>query len=558
MDIFLYWGTTHTNTIRLNQKIMLTNLIAVLLFCLNIPFVCINYLYFYPLFSFSICFPLLNLFVLFLNYHNRQRWSRIILSSIYPSIYLIYHAYLIPAHQHFIILPYLIQVGLWLPAFLVYDLQEKKCLFAFSVLFVMSAFLLPFLNNLLELPIDIQIFEKGMIANIFLLLIVFGIFSSVVMMKYLNYKIELRNEALVAKLTLQKEDLERSFTELERQQKEVKFLTERNKSNEAILLKATNDLKQKKAELIEKNRLLEEKEHEIESQNEELKQQQEELKASNEHLTHQNEEMSKQKRLIEAQKVRAEILVKSLEKEVSKHTYKLQTMLDDMTKQNEDLKQFSYIISHNIRSPIAQLLGLVNIFDKQNMHNPFNQEVLNRIEDSSKNLDTVIRDLTQIIAVRNNLNKAKENVNIKEIVEFEKDLLHHEIENAQAILIEEIAEDLSIFSIKSYVQSILHNLLSNAIKYRASRRQLEINLKITVEHRFLIISVKDNGLGMEMSQTTKEKIFGLYQRMHDHVDGKGLGLYMVKTQIEALGGKIEVESEINKGSIFKVLLPIYK
>ena len=558
MNTFLYWGTDQENSIRLNQKIMLTNLLAVMFFVLNIPFLYITYFYFSNLFIFSICFPLLNVLILFLNYKKHSSWGRIILSGVYPLAYLIYHAYLVPKDQNFVIFPYLVQVGLWLPAFLVYDFQDRRQILFLCIFFVLSAVFFPFLNSRLEISTDILILTQGSVPDIMLILIVIGIFSCIVSIKFINYKTELRNEKLLSEIAVQKGDLAKSFQEVEYQRKEVKFLMDKNRSNEAILLKAVKDLKKQKEELALKDTLLNEKEHEIEAQNEELKQQQEELKTSNEHLTQQNEEMAKQKKLIEAQKLRAEILVKSLEKEVSRHTYKLQTMLDDMTKQNEDLKQFSYIISHNIRSPIAQLLGLISIFDRQNMTNPFNQEVLNRIEDSSKGLDTVIRDLTQIIAIRNNLNKAKENVNIREIVDFEKDLLRHEIETANAILVEEIEEHLNIFSIKSYIQSILHNLLSNAIKYRANRRQLEISLKVKIENRFLIIMLQDNGLGMEMNQTTKEKIFGLYQRMHDHVEGKGLGLYMVKTQIDALGGKIEVESELNRGTTFKVFLPINK
>ena len=558
MKTFLYWGTEPHNNIRLNQKIILSNLVTFILFVLNIPFVIINYLYFPNLFLFSTVFIFLNFLTLLLNRKRWQAWGRMTLAGVYPCVYLIYHAYLIPQNQHFLVFPYLIQVGLWLPAFLVYDFQEKKQLIGLVVLFIASAFLLPFLNNWLEMPNNLQTLLNGELADTLLVMVTIGIFSCVIAIKYLNHKVEYQNEKLLVTLAEKQKALDKSLEELEEEHKEVNFMMEKNKSSEAILKKAMDNLQKQREEVARKNNLLEEKEHEIEAQNEELKQQQEELKTVNDHLTHQNEEITKQKKLIEAQKLRAEILVKSLEKEISKQTYRLQTMLDDMTKQNEDLKQFSYIISHNIRSPIAHLLGLVSIFDKQDMNNPFNQEVLSRIEDSSKNLDSIIRDLTQIIAIRNNLNKAKESVNIRELVDFEKDLLHEEIEIANVTLLEEIEENIHLFSIKSYIQSILHNLLSNAIKYRNSRRQLEIVLKIGIENKFLQIIVQDNGLGMEMSETTKEKIFGLYQRMHDHVEGKGLGLYMVKNQVKALGGKIEVESELNKGTTFKVLLPLQK
>jgi signal transduction histidine kinase len=295
--------------------------------------------------------------------------------------------------------------------------------------------------------------------------------------------------------------------------------------------------------------------NEMTQANEELRQQQEELEVTNEQLEKQNAEILRQKSMIETQKLRAEVLASNLEKEVRKKTYKIQTMLDDMTKQNEDLKQFSYIISHNIRSPIAHLLGLLHIFNKEDLSDPFNREVLMRLETSSQNLDMVIRDLTQIVAVRNDLNKIKEKVNVKELIDLEKIMLKSEIENAKASILENLTENSEIFSIKSYTQSIIHNLLSNAIKYKSEVRPLEIKIQTAQEGRFLCITVQDNGMGMELNQTTKQKLFGLYQRMHDHVEGKGLGLYMVKTQIEALGGKIGVESELNKGTTFTVYFP---
>ena len=189
------------------------------------------------------------------------------------------------------------------------------------------------------------------------------------------------------------------------------------------------------------------------------------------------------------------------------------------------------------------------------MNDPFNREVLDRLHTSSQNLDTVIRDLTQIISIRNDLNREKEKVDVMAVIAIEKNMLKDDLENAKAIMEESLSIDNDIFSIRSYVQSIIHNLLSNAIKYKARHRQLEINIKTYTSDKYLCLSIQDNGLGMEINEFNREKLFGLYQRMHDHVEGKGLGLYMAKTQVEALGGKIEVESKINRGTTFTVYFP---
>lgn len=319
--------------------------------------------------------------------------------------------------------------------------------------------------------------------------------------------------------------------------------------------KKNEELEQKNHEIEQQSTAIQNISHELRQMNTELQNHQEKLKMTNEVLENQNQEISNQNSIIQAQNLRTETFAQQLEREVEKKTYELRAMLDKTTKQNEDLQQFSYIISHNIRSPIAHLLGLVNIFNRENFSDPFNMEVLSHLDTAAQNLDTVVRDLAQIISIRNRLNRTKEKVSIADIIFMEKEMLANDLENSKAIFAVDIAEDCEIFSVKSYLQSIVHNLLSNAIKYKARSRQLEIKIKVYVVDKFLCLSIKDNGIGMEINSATQQRLFGLYQRMHDHVEGKGLGLYMVKTQVEALNGKIEVESTLDEGTTFTVYFP---
>lgn len=108
-----------------------------------------------------------------------------------------------------------------------------------------------------------------------------------------------------------------------------------------------------------------------------------------------------------------------------------------------------------------------------------------------------------------------------------------------------------IRSVKPYVESVLQNLLSNAIKYRHPDRVASIRLSTHPVDDYICLTVTDNGLGIDTA-LYKEKVFTLYPRFHTHVDGKGLGLYLVKTQILALGAKIELESQVGEGTVFKV------
>lgn len=328
-----------------------------------------------------------------------------------------------------------------------------------------------------------------------------------------------------------------------------------------ILQKENIELVQKQKENLEKEvqkrtSELEETKQEIETQNEELQRQHKELIEINRHLETQNKLIEAQYIELRQQKSKIIELNNSLENKVQQRTMELQHALDNLTKQHEDLAQFSYIVSHNLRSPVARLLGLISLFNEQDYSDQANRQIFEHLKKTSYDLDTVIKDLTQIITIRNDLNKTKEYVNLMQIIETEQFLLKDEIEKAKAEIHVFMGDVSTIYCIKSYVQSILHNLLSNAIKYRSNKRKLIIRILLEKKTNFICLSVEDNGLGIDLSKTDMYKIFGLYQRMHDHVEGKGLGLFLVKTQVESFGGKIEIESKLDFGTTFKVFFPI--
>ena len=130
-----------------------------------------------------------------------------------------------------------------------------------------------------------------------------------------------------------------------------------------------------------------------------------------------------------------------------------------------------------------------------------------------------------------------------------------QIKYCGALIKTDFSEINEIHNVKSYIDSILYNLISNSIKYRNPEKQPEIFIKSSLKEDKIEIMVKDNGIGMDLN-IYKEKVFMLYQRFHLDIEGKGMGLYLVKSQIEALGGSIEVESEVNIGTSFYIHLPV--
>ncbi len=242
----------------------------------------------------------------------------------------------------------------------------------------------------------------------------------------------------------------------------------------------------------------------------------------------------------------------TLEERVQERTQQLEAALKDLQKQNQALEQFSFTISHNLRSPIAHIMGLISIFNLEHQDDPLNLRILTNLQKSAENLNKVVADLNEILTMRNTRDIALEKIQLSAITDSVIESLTEDISKSEAILLIDFSEDDTVIAFASYAHSIVYNLLANAIKYRSDQRQLEIRIKTTISSPYVCLSVQDNGLGIELNQSDPLRIFKLYQRMHTHVEGRGMGLYLVKEHIETMGGKVEVESTPWEGSIFKI------
>jgi PAS domain S-box-containing protein len=230
-------------------------------------------------------------------------------------------------------------------------------------------------------------------------------------------------------------------------------------------------------------------------------------------------------------------------------------MLSDILQRNKDLEQFTYIISHNLRAPVANVIGLSNIINDELLTADEIKEVNRQLEASAHNIDAVISDLNQIIQSREFVNERKETIVFNNLVEAFKSSISH-IMAEEAVSIECNFEAVkSIFSIKSYFYSIFYNLLSNSIKYRKKNIAPIISIKSIMVDNMLELRFKDNGNGIDLKKNGAH-LFGLYKRFDTTVEGKGMGLFMVKTQIEALGGAVKINSKPGEGTEFILELPI--
>jgi PAS domain S-box-containing protein len=228
---------------------------------------------------------------------------------------------------------------------------------------------------------------------------------------------------------------------------------------------------------------------------------------------------------------------------------------NDLVQRNTDLEQFAYIISHNLRAPLANIIGLSKILKQDDL----SQNEKNKIEkfffQSILKLDEVVNDLNYILQVRRDISETKETVVFSELVENILTGFQLIIEQENINVITDFSEIDSIFTIKSYLHSIFYNLISNSIKYRQSAIPLLVEIKTGLKNKKVNIIFKDNARGIDLT-IKGEEIFGLYKRFHTDTEGKGIGLYMVKNQVEALGGSISVSSKPDFGSTFSIVLPV--
>ena len=227
-------------------------------------------------------------------------------------------------------------------------------------------------------------------------------------------------------------------------------------------------------------------------------------------------------------------------------------MIKELLKSNADLKQFSFITSHNLRAPLSNITGILNILDYESL-NEYNQKMITMLDKSVKQLGQTIDDLAKILILKNNVNVEMANIDLAETFHHVKSVFVNTLNDVCAHVVTDFKVSHISFN-PTYFESIMVNLISNAIKYRSTNRSLVIH----VATRFgsnddIVLEFSDNGIGIDMKRH-KNKVFGLYQRFHDHIEGHGLGLFIIKSQIVALGGKIDMRSEVDKGTTFIIRL----
>ncbi|MBR9855153.1 MAG: PAS domain-containing protein [Algicola sp.] len=223
-----------------------------------------------------------------------------------------------------------------------------------------------------------------------------------------------------------------------------------------------------------------------------------------------------------------------------------------IVEQNHELQNFVRIISHNLRGPISNLLMLSKIYEwgKDEM----NDDIVRKIEHTTEALDQTIKDLHLSLSLKSADKEKFRDVSLQAVMKDVDGLLAEEIVKSKATVKTDFSRVETVFGAKSYVVNIFYNLILNAINYAKDDVPANIQIDSEETEEGIVLKFSDNGIGMELTPEKERKIFDMYGRLSGATVGKGFGLYLVKTQVEAMDGKIEVESSKGEGSTFIVTL----
>lgn len=223
-------------------------------------------------------------------------------------------------------------------------------------------------------------------------------------------------------------------------------------------------------------------------------------------------------------------------------------LFEDLSVSYKNLEQFSYIVSHNLRSPLSNIKGFLSIYEPSE-HNPQNDQVIESIKVSAEHLDEIIMDLNVLLNAKNLLLENKRVVNLSSAIQNVGVSLAAEIQGSGAVIKEEFERDLNLVTIKTILHSILFNLFQNSIRHSKSDSYPEIIIKAKKTEEYTEIQISDNGSGIDLNKYN-DRVFMLYHTFGEKTEGRGIGLFLVRSNVEMLGGRITVESKLNEGTKF--------
>lgn len=230
----------------------------------------------------------------------------------------------------------------------------------------------------------------------------------------------------------------------------------------------------------------------------------------------------------------------------------INTSFEIVSEQNKRLLNFSYIVSHNLRSHTSNIASIVSFLETTDSEEEKN-EMLQLLKTVSNSLGETMLHLNEVINIRTNIGLLLEPLNLNEYISTVLNVLSEQITKNDIAIINQVPLDSIINYNPAYLESILFNIISNSIRYRHCERETIITISFRMENNLKYLEISDNGIGIDLIKNA-DKLFGMYKTFTTNSESKGIGLFITKNQIDAMGGTITVESEPNIGTTFKIYI----
>jgi signal transduction histidine kinase len=229
----------------------------------------------------------------------------------------------------------------------------------------------------------------------------------------------------------------------------------------------------------------------------------------------------------------------------------LMKKMEFYSEKNNRLLNFSHIVSHNLNSHAGNFKLLLDMIDlEENFAEK--RETMKYLRTVSNDLNKTIEDLSQIVNIENDTDIKVEPLILNEYLTRVLNIVSAYSHRDNATIINNIPKEATINFNPAYLESVLQNLCTNAIKYANPRKFLIIEFNFFLENGKKVLTVKDNGLGIDLEKYG-HLLFGMYKTFHKHEEANGIGLYITKNQIESMNGTVTVESQVGKGTMFKII-----
>ena len=221
-----------------------------------------------------------------------------------------------------------------------------------------------------------------------------------------------------------------------------------------------------------------------------------------------------------------------------------------VTEQNKRLLNFSYIVSHNLRSHTSNIQSLSSLINTAETETE-RQQLLPLLDSVSHALNETMHNLNEVVNIQTHVNINISTLNLKESIDQILELLSENIRKKEVKVICHVNEAITVDYNPAYMESILTNLISNSIRYSDPKKEAHVIIRSYQEQNNTILEISDNGIGIDL-QKNRDKLFGMYKTFSTNPDARGMGLFITKNQVDAMGGTIAVESQLNEGTTFKI------